>query len=109
MTTSYIDSDAREFLKDHKIDYIDNIPLIQLCEDFGVFGNEKWQEIRMKIYKMRLEKIKDELNPKEKLKTYLKSEITHHLPEDIRYKSFPFTSQKSKSYVGEFFHLIDSL
>ncbi len=109
VTTSYIDGNAREFLKDHKIDYIDNISLIKLCENYGIFEKGKWQEIRMNIYKMRLEKIKDELNPKEALKNELKIEITHHLPENIRNNNFSYNSIKTRSYIGEFFQLIDSI
>ncbi len=110
VTTSYFDSWAKEFLLDHGIECIDNIWLMNLCDSFNIFDSEeKWQEIRMAIYRKRLEKMRDELNPKQKLKDELKKEIIHHLPENMRLKRLSFSSQKSKSYVSEFFQIIDSL
>lgn len=110
VTTSYFDAWAKEFLLDHSIECIDNIWLMKLCDSFNIFGSEeKWQEIRMTIYRKRLEKMRDEINPKQKLKDELKEEIIHHLPENMRLKRLSFSSQKSKSYVSEFFQIVDSL
>ena len=58
---------------------------MKLCDSFNIFDSEeKWHDIRMTIYRKRLEKIRDDINPKQKLKDELKKEIIHHLPEDMR-------------------------
>lgn len=110
VTTSYFDSWAKEFLLDHGIECIDNIWLMKLCDSFNIFDSEeKWHDIRMTIYRKRLEKIRDDINPKQKLKDELKKEIIHHLPEDMRLWKLSFASSKSKSYVNEFFQIVDAL
>lgn len=108
VTTSYLHSEAIDFFKGNEIDYIDNIPLIKLCEKMRVFDADKWKSIRLVIYQKRMKKLSGDWynNAKEVLRQDCLREFRNHLSENIRYKTLWTYSEKSENTVSNYFQLI---
>ena len=108
VTTSYLHYKVIDFFKEHGIKYMDNIPLIKLCEKLRVFDTEKWKSIRLSIYQKRIKKLSSEWykNAEEVLRQDCLRKFRNHLSENIRYKALWTYSQKSENTVSKYFQFV---
>jgi hypothetical protein len=83
ITTSYINEEAREFLKFYKITYIHNTKLVELCEQVGLLNDEKWKQFIHNLKQDRIQKLRNDTNQSQfhNLKDARLHELTHHLPK----------------------------
>lgn len=106
VTTSYLHYKVIDFFKGHDIKYMDNIPLIRLCEKMKVFDTDNWNKIRASIYQKRIEKLKKDWfknNTKEILRQNCLREFRNHLSENIRYKPLLTYSKGNESIISKYF------
>ncbi len=105
VTTSYFDQLATEFLNWNSVEFVDNIKLIKFCEDHNYFTENKWKEIRIKIYQKRLEWLRDNdiLNIKEFLKNKRINEAKNHISPEYRKTVWFVNSRESIIYRNKLF------
>lgn len=113
VTTSYVVPEAEKFLIDHGIAWIiSNKKLIAECRKLGYFSDLGWRNLIQDIQHKRLldlrkwrqlslesgfEKVKKDL------RTARLSELKHHLPKSIRYKSSSINPIRHKEFLNHFF------
>lgn len=104
VTTSFFDKFSREFLNWNNIEFIDNKKLLQLCEEKWYLKDEKWKDIRIWIYKKRLENLK---NLKSQLEFEMKREARNHIPQSKRLQVGFTKSSESLDYYWKLFQYWD--
>ena len=104
ITTSYFDKYAWEFLEGNCIEWVNNIQLIQLCEKWGYFNNEKWMDIKVDIYKRRLNRLKGTmLERKQSLWQLRYYELLKHTRNGWDWLHFYTKSPKSQDFLKNHF------
>lgn len=104
ITTSYFDKFAQEFLEWNKIEWINNIKLIEMCEKWDYFNDDRWKEIKIDIYKKRLERLKWTMTERKQSLRHLRyQELLKHTRNGWQWFHFHTKSQKSKDFLKNHF------
>lgn len=102
VTTSFFDDEAKKFMKENNIERVNNIDLLKICHQNAYFSTEKWKDIRLDIYRKRMQRIED-VNPLKRLRRDRFDELKHHLPQDKREFKFRTSSPQSQKFLSKFY------